>query len=69
MTYEPPTCPDAVRPNVMDPDAAPIRIYCCKRCGTLSSVFWWPCSFGQREFYFCDDCMLKFAEFIKEGQA
>lgn len=73
MTFEPPTCPDVapayfVGDNTIRPETVPIRFHSCKRCGSQTSMFWWPCSFGEREFWFCDDCMLKFVRFIREGQ-
>lgn len=40
----------------------------CGRCGTDTSVFWYPVSIGgEYAFDLCDKCMTLLWEFLKEG--
>ncbi len=73
-----PTAPPYLRTE-FDYGATVTRVHMCKRCGTYSSVFWHPFSYGcgrddedeatgGQYFELCDGCFLSYAGWLAEGR-
>lgn len=82
MTYEPPSCPDAGSQYVyaaIDYTTTKVeRFYVCKRCGSRTSVFWHPFSYGcgltenghadgGQYYELCDKCFLSYTDWLAQG--